>query len=44
MPCGWDVHFKLHAPHNTTVEVILRGGKIELLRVMPQERMKDVKI
>jgi hypothetical protein len=42
-PRSWDVHFKLHAPRNTTVEVILRRGKIELLRVTPQERMADVR-
>jgi hypothetical protein len=39
-----DVHFKLHAPYNTTVEAELKGGKIILLKVIPEERSKDVTI
>ncbi len=38
----WDVHFKLHAPYNTTVEATLVNGKIEKLEVLPKEREKDV--
>ncbi|MDR0541207.1 MAG: DUF5703 domain-containing protein [Dysgonamonadaceae bacterium] len=30
-PAGWDVHFKLHAPYNTTIECKYRNGKIEKL-------------
>ncbi len=41
-PKEWDVHFKLHAPYNTTVEATLRNGKIESLVVEPKERMKDL--
>jgi len=41
-PKHWDVSFKLHAPHQTTVEVIYRGGKIEKLDVLPRERRKDI--
>lgn len=41
-PKEWDVHFKLHAPYNTTVEVILKDGKVEKLEVLPKERMVDV--
>jgi len=41
-PKEWDVHFKLHAPYNTTVEAILVNGKIESLIVLPKEREKDV--
>lgn len=41
-PKTWDVHFKLHAPYNTTVECILKNGKLELLKVIPKERGKDV--
>jgi hypothetical protein len=41
-PKEWDVHFKLHAPYNTTVEAILKNGKIESLVVTPEERKKDV--
>jgi hypothetical protein len=41
-PKQWDVQFKLHAPHGTTVECVYRGGRIEQLRVEPQSRRKDV--
>jgi hypothetical protein len=41
-PKRWDVHFKLHAPHGTTVECVYRGGRIERLRVEPESRRKDV--
>jgi hypothetical protein len=41
-PRNWDVHFKLHAPCNTTVEGILKHGKIELLNVEPDNRRKDI--
>jgi hypothetical protein len=41
-PKEWDVHFKMHAPYNTTVEATLKGGKIESLLVVPEERRKDV--
>lgn len=41
-PKEWDVHFKLHAPYNTTVEAVLKNGKIESLVVLPEERRKDV--
>lgn len=43
-PAEWDVRFKLHAPHQTTVECELRGGKVTKLEVFPAERAKDVKI
>lgn len=41
-PKTWDVHFKLHAPHKTTVEGIIKNGKVQSLKVTPAERMKDV--
>jgi len=41
-PVEWDVHFKLHASGNTTVEAELKDGKVINLRVSPVERMKDV--
>lgn len=41
-PKDWDVHFKLHAPYNTTVEGILKNGKVENLKVIPEERKKDI--
>ena len=43
-PKDKDVHFKLHAPYNTTVEAELKDGKIMLLKVIPQEREKDVEV
>jgi hypothetical protein len=39
-----DVHFKLHAPSNTTVEAELKDGKIVRLIVLPEERKKDVEL
>ena len=41
-PVEWDVHFKLHASKNTTVEAELKNGKVVNLHVYPAERMKDV--
>ena len=41
-PKNKDVSFKLHAPQNTTVEAVLKGGKLASLKVMPAERVKDV--
>lgn len=41
-PKEWDVHFKLHAPYKTTVEGVVKGGKLESLRVLPESRVKDV--
>lgn len=41
-PKDWNVHFKLHAPYNTTVEVNYKNGTIEKLEVLPKEREKDV--
>ncbi len=37
-----DVHFKLHAPYNTTIEAELINGNLVTLKVLPVERMKDV--
>ncbi|HUT30816.1 MAG TPA: DUF5703 domain-containing protein [Sedimentisphaerales bacterium] len=41
-PREWDVDFKLHAPYQTVVEGAVRGGKIETLKVTPEERRRDV--
>ncbi|MGE4586789.1 MAG: DUF5703 domain-containing protein [Mangrovibacterium sp.] len=41
-PADWDADVKLHAPCNTTVEAIIKNGKIEKLKVTPQARTKDV--
>jgi hypothetical protein len=41
-PEDWDVHFKLHAPYNTTIEGIVKDGKIELINVTPESRANDI--
>ena len=41
-PRNWDVSFKMYAPKNTTVECTFKNGKVESLKVLPLERMKDV--
>lgn len=41
-PKDWDVHFKLHAPYQTTVEAVLKNGKLESLIVIPEHRKKDI--
>ena len=41
-PIDWDVDFKLHAPAQTIVEGVLRGGKLVSLKVTPEARAKDV--
>lgn len=41
-PKEWDVHFKLHAPQQTIIEAKLNSGKLVMLKVMPEERKKDV--
>jgi hypothetical protein len=43
-PKNWDVHFKLYAPYNTTVEATLKNGKIVDLKVLPEERRKDITV
>uniref|UniRef100_UPI003F7787C9 DUF5703 domain-containing protein n=1 Tax=Verrucomicrobium sp. TaxID=72225 RepID=UPI003F7787C9 len=41
-PKEWNVSFKLHAARNTTVEGVLKNGKLERLTVTPPERRGDV--
>jgi len=41
-PMDWDVDFKMHAPHNTTVEASLKNGELVKLKVDPEHRKKDV--
>lgn len=43
-PRQWDVRFKLHAPGNTTVECVYRHGKVEMLKVTPAARARDVRV
>lgn len=41
-PKEWDVHFKLHAPQQTTIEAVFKKGKVESLKVTPESRRKDI--
>lgn len=41
-PKEWDVHFKLHTPLNTTVQGVLKDGKLTGVEVFPESRKKDV--
>lgn len=43
-PREWDVHFKLHAPGNTTVEAKLENGELKELIVTPKNRETDIKL
>ncbi len=43
-PQGWDVDFRLHAPHQTVVEGSVRDGKLVSWYVTPEARKGDVKI
>ena len=41
-PKDWDCEFKLHAPANTIVEGVYRGGKFVSLKVTPESRRQDI--
>ena len=41
-PKDWDVHFKLHAPYQTTIEATVKDGKVEDLKVSPESRRNDI--
>ena len=41
-PKTWDVQFKLHAPYQTTVDGVLKNGRLQSLKVVPENRTKDV--
>ena len=43
-PKNIDVHFKLHAPYNTTIEAEVKDGKMISLKVFPEERRKYVEV
>ncbi|KAA9339930.1 hypothetical protein F0P96_02480 [Hymenobacter busanensis] len=43
-PRAWDVHFKLHAPYQTTVECTVQNGKVTQLLVTPEFRRADVEV
>ncbi|MCP4642696.1 MAG: hypothetical protein GY851_19780, partial [bacterium] len=41
-PVDWNVEFKLHAAHNTTVQGVYRDGIVKELVVTPAEREADL--
>lgn len=41
-PRQWNVDFRLHAPHGTTVRAVWRDGKLAALEVTPAERRQHV--
>jgi hypothetical protein len=43
-PKQWNVDFKLHASMNTTIECVVRDGRISKLQVKPESRRQDVKL
>lgn len=43
-PTDWNVSFKLHAPHQTTVEAKVVNGTVVWLKVTPPERRKDLTV
>ncbi len=43
-PPDWDVHLKLYAPGNTTVEAELKNGEVRIIDVQPETRKADIEI
>ncbi len=43
-PKEWNVHFRLRAPKNTTVEATLQNGRVTQVIVTPEWRRKDLTI
>ena len=43
-PPHLDVHFKLNAPYNTTVEAEWKDNTLILLKIIPEARRKDVEL
>jgi hypothetical protein len=43
-PTNLDVHFKLNAPYNTTVEAEWKKNKLISLKIFPESRRKDVEL
>ena len=41
-PAGWNVDFKLNAPGNTTVRVVLQSNKVTQLTLTPAARTNDL--
>jgi len=43
-PPHLDVHFKLNAPYNTTVEAVWKNNRLITLNIFPETRRKDVEL
>jgi hypothetical protein len=43
-PTEWNVKFKLWAPKQTSIEGVLENGKLRSLKVVPEKRIKDIRI
>ena len=43
-PKHWDVEFKLHAPGQTSVEGMVRNGKMHPLKILPEQRQTDAEV
>lgn len=43
-PADWNVHFKLRAPYQTTVEGRVESGKVIIGKVTPESRRKDIEV
>ncbi|MEN2398983.1 DUF5703 domain-containing protein [Flavobacterium sp. MC2016-06] len=41
-PKEWNVHFKLHASQNTIIEAEIVNGKSKIIKVIPEEKTKDI--
>jgi hypothetical protein len=41
-PKDWNVHFKLHTTQNTTVEAELKNGIVKIIKIVPEERRKNI--
>jgi len=41
-PKTWDADFRLHAPHRTVVQGVVKGGRLVKMTVSPEARRKDV--
>jgi hypothetical protein len=41
-PKDWNVHLKLHASQGTIIEAELQNGITKIIKVIPQEREKDI--
>ncbi|WP_324673568.1 DUF5703 domain-containing protein [Hymenobacter sp. GOD-10R] len=41
-PKEWNVHFKLYAPYQTTVEATVKNGNVQIVNVVPASRRADV--